>query len=1636
MRKYLLILIFFPLCCGALYGFSLTDWKDSLDTSIREQAEQSFSDLFKKKVTIKEAGGIVVGQIVLKNVVIEDIGEVEKVVLTFNPVQYAIDKGDIIPALLKINVINGKLALTRNRAGRWNIDALLPKPNDKSSAPPPFNGQIILGNCEVAYHDQLGFKGSPEEFRTVARAVNGKVDLGNKARITFSVGANVPETVKAAGYVNSKNGRYELTVSAQKLPLLKWGSYTVPLPGFTPQGGTVDLALRITQPKTKGWAAALSGKVFFYNSSAKFNDYELTGVYGKLFLADESLAFQGIGGRLNGLPVTVNGRFTDFTKQKLDLRLGIKEAKLESLSTLIPGLKETKGLFNAALVASGTVAAPLLTGSLTVLDGKTYQQPFSGSATVSYADKIFRADLQRVLYQRGQVSGPVVIALNGAPRLDLKLAINALDLAALSQQTPGIEGLASGQLVLAGPFPQLKGLLTAKLNRASVFGQPMQSLNAEFQIKDGDFILDRLAGNAEQSSFIANGRINKELVFDLQAEANGLQLSGRGIFGPMKASLNHFKGRIGWKLTPAFLASPLRNMTAVGEAKLSNGQIGEQSFDRAEGLIEFVYGRIKVKNTVLQKGASQLNLAGRTGIGTETSFAVWTNGSYLEDYPLVNYLLPDEAKNPAGRFTASFEVSGYLPPETKITSLDKLLDLNYEGRIALTNGKLAQAPVSRGAAKIAWRDRTLYISDCRLEGPQLRFSLGLELVPGSKLKATIEGVTNLESLRELTDRYGRLTGDLGATVKLEGKPDNPTVAATFWADQLEFNDLFFDRIEGSLYYANNKLQTLAPVNFRRGQTTLTLKGSADLDPNKPDASYLDFDLETEKANVGTVYQIIEGIRSEAFRWGIGAEKKTTPHLFSLAGLSYSAQKTQTEKTVWYSSDPKKPNFLGKWGMIRQEFEKKAAASPTESLSGEMDGSLSIQGKLGSPSGSLQAQVRKGGFSGFLFDSFFFSASLNGGRVAVEKAIMAKDRGSLNATGEFNLAGNLNLELKAREMPLDIIGVIFPGKDFKGTFALDSTIGGSINSPLVSLAARGKDNTVAGARFDAWTTEINYETGRLTIGQLQLQTGKELSTIEGEVAFAEPTKLNLRLNLNDGGLGIINLFNDQVSWVRGKAGLVLQAGGDLAQPRLNGRIFLADAEVKLNSLTSSLKSLNGQAQITNSLVSIEGLTALWTGERTRDYLNPVGLAGYIDLSRALGDQPSVTLNLAISPTSIFAAFPNLYIGSLQVAQLSLYGPLAFDLSAGPTLSGKVNIDNSVITLSKSGGDNNKQVPFQFDLEVNLNKNVYVVMGDIGTLDLSNIFMNLEIESKGLKISGNMRAPTLLGKVQVKRGTVNLLSREFTLLTLDQQQKYFPNSEQLGDNAATFTGEKGTEGYLPQISITSLVNVEDQEYDASGALKKKKVIIIAKLNGLIGARDEARGLKIGLSSFVEDKSKTPVEMIPANYNESDLKVLLLPDFIKSLAGIRTGGKQGAEGSSVDTNLVVADFVSSRIQTILFRGVEREVEQKLGLESLTLEYNLGPKVKEAMGVKDPVGLQEDKPAWSVGFVKGFFDRLFIDVRYAQINEQPVSNAAQNSFNYQLTFKINPIWSIIYYREPLNLNEPATGYQKVTLKAGFYLW
>ena len=103
MKKSVLILLIFISWLFAS-AFSATGWKDSLYQQIKQEAEKSFSQLFQKKVSIGAAGGRVIGQIVLKDFSVPDLGRAPKVTLSFNPLKYAYTKGDIISSLSQITI--------------------------------------------------------------------------------------------------------------------------------------------------------------------------------------------------------------------------------------------------------------------------------------------------------------------------------------------------------------------------------------------------------------------------------------------------------------------------------------------------------------------------------------------------------------------------------------------------------------------------------------------------------------------------------------------------------------------------------------------------------------------------------------------------------------------------------------------------------------------------------------------------------------------------------------------------------------------------------------------------------------------------------------------------------------------------------------------------------------------------------------------------------------------------------------------------------------------------------------------------------------------------------------------------------------------------------------------------------------------------------------------------------------------------------------------------------------------------------------------------------------------------------------------------------------------------------------------
>ena len=661
-----------------------------------------------------------------------------------------------------------------------------------------------------------------------------------------------------------------------------------------------------------------------------------------------------------------------------------------------------------------------------------------------------------------------------------------------------------------------------------------------------------------------------------------------------------------------------------------------------------------------------------------------------------------------------------------------------------------------------------------------------------------------------------------------------------------------------------------------------------------------------------------------------------------------------------------------------------------------------------------------------FDKLLAQASLKNNQVTIKQFALLKKRGKLTAQGNIDLKkSSLNLNINADRLPLESLKAFFD-EDFYGNFSLDAKVSGSYQNPTIKSTGSAKRIYIGKVHFDQLNLSVDKIGDQIEINNFTVRENQQTSKISGSISLGNQPAASLEASLKDNALGLINLITKEIKWREGKAQANLAIAGPLNNLNINGSINIKDNIIYVKAINSDIKYITGNANIKNSLLTSPSLSGFWHGTTSKNYLNPIALAGTVNLRRAL---KQVELNLVFAPARFQIDLPNLYAGELEIKTARLYGPFAYDLSLAPTLKGSAEAKDAVVTLTQNKGEK-KTTPLGLDLIVDLGTNVYASMGDISTLDLAQILMNLEISNSQLRISGTMVEPSLLGKIKLKRGNVSIFNRDFSLLSLEQQKNYFSyDPDQAQENLAIFSGESGPQGAAPNINITAIAEIKNIEKDASGEYVKKKVIILSRLNGLLGSKDKENGLNISFNSFAEDTTKSPPEMVPAAYSDESIKVMLLPDFIKGFA--KTSEHQDG---GVDTKAVLADYLSSRAQTIVFRRIERDIEQRLGLESLTLEYNFGKKLRQSMGVSEERTVDETDPDWRAGFAKGFFDKFYIDIKTQGFEEE--TGTVTTTWNYQLTYKLTPIWSIIYYREPTSLTELTTGYHKTTLKAGLSLW
>lgn len=1565
------------------------------------------NELFGREVSVESISGILINQIELNGVSIArekklsggTIIKAKKIILNYNPFKLAASSGNITAAISKIIIIEPEILVERSIHDEWNMAGLIPKTKveDEKETPLQINATVHIQGGHGLYMDHLGFgedlKG--QAFTSKIKDLNGEVKLsGNKVNISVTATSVIDRSIvytRATGNVNIKTGKYRFIVYANNVDMEKWGRYTLNIPHFKPISGISDMKMTMTNPppRKNGLPILFDGKFNIKHGKAYIFDRFIEDINGSINVYDEDARFKGLSGYKSEAMLTVNGRIYDFTVANYDINIDIPRTDSQKLKNSFPELNsiDFSGKASANIHVGGNYGHPTFKGTAAA-DGHLIKQKLIGNFDFYYEGSVLKVNSGGISAYGGKLYTQSTFDFTPSiPNLDINISGESLSLKEVLQ-----------------PFSsQDKADLDAKIK--------------------GSFQNMQIDGNA---STLNGGEIKVFGTFE--ADNLNLDLSGKNIKVSQKyfsGKMNSFNGTLKGKIN--------EGLALDGEIGFIDCMIAAQSISEANANFRLKNNQLDISSLMMQKGDSQFFIKGKTGLNCETKLIITAASAEASEIKILESLIPKEFTPVSGNLDASLTVTGQI---TDAASIDPR-KFSIAGTVALRDGSLSYENLKEAYLNINWLNDRLTIKDSSIKTNNTDIIFSGTLEPENKIILDVSGSLELADLKPITLKYGRLFGSSKLICHLEGPLENPNVDVNFDAAHLRYNDIVIGRISGRIIYDGKNIYLANPLDIYQDNDEYVLSGKFALEKNPS----LSVKLDILKGNLDTVVSLLDDINAElSSKQIIGQSAQQKPIVLSLNKLKFP----QKVSKQLYKSEGNETQIkeIQKAESETMTFSRSTKEKARRHVDGHLIGYLEITGTMANPFGQLDLRVSNGTWESYAFDEAQIKAHIEGGTFEAESVYIKKGDGFLSAYGTFNAATTASFEIKARNMSIDFLSLfVGKGKKFDGIFDMDAFVRGPIRSPNGFASIKSNNVNIAGVPFDGFSSIISLSNNMIDFKKMEFTKGETKTIVSGTLPLYKEG-VSVSITMEGESLGLLTLASRDISWISGSGEGHVIISGSLTHPIFDGDIIINNTAMNFKLIDSNLESINSSIKIKNNVMSTDSLKAKWVGRWTQGKVNKVKLSGSLGWDKLFSEAKVLDFDIKLSDGDYLVDFPNLYKGDMETANVVFKGPLSFapESANAPLLSGVFDLSNGVLTLPDLS-KKSKLPPINMDMTLNIGKNTYVVAGDIKNListDFSNLLLNLEIEGENIAVSGNLTGPNITGKTIFKRGTVNMLNREFSLMS-DERQKYIFSSDldKVKENSAVFSG-----GSLPYLALSAEIKVKSTEQILEPALpgeppkpptyRTTNVLIVSRITGVPFSEEKDLGIKLAFDSFVEDTTKQPPELVPGKYDEQEIKVLLLPDFIKGPLGI---SEKGVE--QVDANEVLVDYLNSRLNAYLLRNVERDLAKSLELESLSLEYNFGKDLRNMLPAKSvtEIGPQEmPETMYGIGAVKGFFDRFYIDVRYAQaVQEQAIINKAL--LNYQLTYKLSPVLSVVYYREPFSFIESESDYYKVTLKAGYQL-
>ncbi|MEG4345442.1 translocation/assembly module TamB domain-containing protein [Microcoleus sp. A003_D6] len=356
--------------------------------------------------------------------------------------------------------------------------------------------------------------------------------------------------------------------------------------------------------------------------------------------------------------------------------------------------------------------------------------------------------------------------------------------------------------------------------------------------------------------------------------------------------------------------------------------------------------------------------------------------------------------------------------------------------------------------------------------------------------------------------------------------------------------------------------------------------------------------------------------------------------------------------------------------------------PLSQLQGTFGGEIAVAGSLRT---GVQAQFNVKGdnwqWGKYVAEKFSIEGSFQDGILTVLPLEIRSGKSAIGFSGQIGQKAQSG-QLRVENIPVEELAklVELPFVDVTGNLNLRANLAGSLENPQLAGELSLLDGTLNGEPIKQADGSFSYSNARLNFGGSALVTQTEPIEVAGSLPFelpfakvkADSNQIDLRANLQNEGLAIINVLTPQVAWVSGKGQVQIRVGGTLQDPVAQGIANFENATVRARAFPEPLTGLTGTMRFEGDRIRVEGIR----GQLSQ---GQVVAAGVIPLSVPFAEGDVDAANpLAVNLDKLAVNLRGLYSGGV-VGQVQARGT-----ARRPQLSGNIELYNGEVFLPSAGG----------------------------------------------------------------------------------------------------------------------------------------------------------------------------------------------------------------------------------------------------------------------------------------------------------------------------------------------------------------